>query len=216
MAKEAVKQNAAAPTAGKATRGKKGDGPVVVSFLDNAGAVAKRVNDKTEAVRVADKSGNVLDFPLTSLSPSMRNQLIALAVAKRFDTYVRNGAKVEGSNVITLANSVADSLKSGALYSRKEGTGAGAGRPFDYAFWKEVITHTAKLKGLEATEKQLEAFEAKYRLMTPADRKAKLAKMKAGDPTFNVAYKKVETARFANSVKKGEKTAELNAMDDLF
>lgn len=212
MAKEAVKTSA--PKADVATRGKKGDGPVVISFLDNAGNESKRVNEKTEAIRVADKNGGVVNFSLTELSPAIRNQLAILGIVKRVDTFVRNGAKQDGANVINLANSVIGSLKEGTIYSRKEG-GASTGRPFDFNFYRLVMEATAKAKGKPASEKQLEAWENGLKARTPTDRKTYIAKLKT-DPAFMVAFKKAEAQKLAQQVKSGSKTAETDALADLF
>ena len=173
----------------KSPRGKKGEGPMTISYLDDTGNISKRVTDKTVAVRVSDKSDHVADYALDQLSPVIRNQLVAMALAKRIDTYVRNSVSEDGSNVIELAAGVYDGIKQGAIYTRKEGSGAGAGRPFDTSFWRGVMSDTAKIKKVTVTDKQLDSFETKLKSMTPADRKEHIAKLKL-DKAFTLAWKK--------------------------
>ena len=218
MAKAAVQTKDVAKTASPVethSRGKKGDGPVVISFLDENGNESKRVSDKSQAIRIADKNGNTVELSVNDLSPATRNQLIILGAVRRVDTFVRNGAKQDGANVISLATGVINSLKNNVIYSRKEGTGTGAGRPFDFAFYRLVMAATAKSKGHEASEKQLEAWETKLKARTPADRKAYIAKLRT-DPSFNVSFKKADAARLAAQVKGGTKSSDVDALEDLF
>ena len=168
-----------------AARGKKGDGPVIVSYIDRDGKDAKRVSDAVEAIRVLAKNGKSVEFRIDQLSPSIRNQLVAMAFAKRVDTYVRNSVDIEGTNVVSLAQHIFDGLVAGNIYSRKEGA-VSTGRPFDTGYWRAIMAETAKMKKKEVSEKQLDSFEMKLSSMTPADRKSYLAKAKE-DKVFALA-----------------------------
>ena len=213
MAKTATVTKEVAEKSATHSRGKKGDGPVVITYLNDKGEEGKRVSENTVAIRIADKGGNSVELSVNDLAPATRNQLIILGATKRVDTFVRNGAKQDGANVIQLATGVISSLKSGIIYSRKEGSGTGAGRPFDYAFYRLVMEATANAKKTPASEKQLDKWEEKLKARTPSDRKAYIAGLRL-DPVFNVQFKKADAARLALASK--GKTSDHDALADLF
>ena len=211
-AQVAVKAAPAKASNGAAPRGKKGDGPIVITYLNDKGEVSKRVSDTTVGVRVADRHDHVVDYKIDQLSPAIRQQLVALALAKRIDTYVRNSVDDAASNVIELSGTVYDGIKNGEIYTRKEGAaGGGAGRPFDFTFWRNIMAETARLKKVNATDKLLDAFEGKLKSMTPGDRKTYLANKK-NDKVFMMAWKRAEISKLSESVKKGD-AGEVDALD---
>jgi len=208
MAKEVVANGAA-----KAPRGKKGEGPVAITYLDHAGNESKRVSEKTTGIRVADKGGNVKDFNIDNLPPVIRHQLVAVALKKHIDTYVRNTVDEDGSNVIELATHTYDTIKSGAIYTRKEGV-AGQGRPFDTEFWVSIVAATAVARKTPASEKQLAQLTLKLQAMAPSERKDWIARAKT-DKVFSFCWKQAELAKAKDSLKKGVDNP-VNALDGLF
>lgn len=204
---------ASATTSTTKAKGTKGDGPLAIAFLNDKGETSKRVSEDTAALRVTAKDGKVVDFTLSAISPATRNALVAMAAAKRIDTYVRNQAKQGGDNVVELATSVFDNLKTGTIYSRKEGAAGGAGRPFDTTFWRAIMADVAKAKKKEVSEKQLDQFEQKLKAMTPKERKAWQTKNK-NDATFALALKRAEAEKLKAALK-GGKSEDID-MADMF
>lgn len=211
MVKEAKKTNGSETH----SRGVKGSGPIVITYLTSDGE-DKRVNDKTQGIRVADKNGNHVDFDVASLPAQTLQQLAILGIVKRVDTFVRNGAKLDGANVIELTNKVIGSLKEGTLYARGENKGTGtAGRPFNIKFYRGIMEAMSKAKGKLATEAQLDNWETKTLSRTPADRKIYLKGLEK-DPIYLAAKKSAELAELKGQIKSGKKEAETDAMADLF
>ncbi len=211
-------------TEAKATRTKKGEGPVVMAFLDAEQKSASRINDKTVALQIKDKANGVLSFDLAKLPENVVKMLAADALKKRIDSTVRASVDAEGKNeqgefvVLKTAQEVIDRIMSGQIYARtgtaaKEGGKGGArGRPFDFDLWIEGMREASKIKakqGLktksgavwtEATQDQLDRLKAKLEATTPAERK----KMTDGflkDKTVAFAVAKIKAARLAEAAK---------------
>lgn len=202
-----------ASTEPKKTRG---EGPVVVAYLDSEGKASKRVSDKTTAIRVSGKEdGSQTDFSLSDVPASIVNQLLANAVAKRVDTSIRNGIKVEGATVSDLASKIFATIKSGVINTKKEGGGKGAGRQYDPSFDLAVMEAymQAKLKRAP-TPKELEVYETKLTSFTPAERKAHIAK-NMNDAQYKVTRKKAEAARLAQQMKSGKVESTDDAMAEI-
>lgn len=196
-------------------KGKKGDGPVVVSYLLADGSTEKRVSEKTVGVRVADKSGNHTDFNVADVPSSLASLLIASAIAKKVDTQTRNGAKVDGGNVISIANDTFAKIKDGSIFARAEraskGEGGAKGRPFDFVLWTEVYTQYRIVRKQPATDEQVKLFDEKIRAQNPTERKEFFGKLMK-DPVFEGVKKKVELQRIQAKIKK-DGAGEVNAMD---
>ncbi len=211
-------------TEAKATRTKKGEGPVVMAFLDAEQKSAPRINDKTVALQIKDKANGVLSFDLAKLPENVVKMLAADALKKRIDSTVRASVDAEGKNeqgefvVLKTAQEVIDRIMSGQIYARtgtaaKEGGKGGArGRPFDFDLWIEGMREASKIKakqGLktksgavwtEATQDQLDRLKAKLEATTPAERK----KMTDGflkDKTVAFAVAKIKASRLAEAAK---------------
>lgn len=207
----------------KATRTKKGEGPVVMAFSDGEKS-APRISDKTVALEIKDKNNGVLSFDLSKLPEAVVRMLAADALKKRIDSTVRATVDADGKNeqgefvVLKTAQEVIDRIMSGQIYARtgtaaKEGGKGGArGRPFDFDLWVEGMREASKIKakqGLktksgavwtEATQDQLDRLKAKLEAATPADRK----KMTDGflkDKTVAFAVAKIKAARLAEAAK---------------
>lgn len=220
-----------AKTETKATRTKKGEGPVVMAFSDGE-KLAPRINDKTVALEIKDKNNGVLTFDLSKLPENVVKMLAADALKKRIDSTVRATVDAEGKNdkgefvVLKTAQEVIDRIMSGQIYARtgtaaKEGGVKGArGRPFDFELWVEGMREAAKIKAgrgektksgdvwKEATQDQLDRLKAKLEAATPADRK----KMTDGflkDKVVAFAVAKIKAKRLAEEAQaSGEKKEE--------
>lgn len=202
-------------------RGKKGDGPVTVSYIDGDNKPSKRVPAVVSAIVVTPRSApdKAVSFSPDNLPVAIRAMLVAAAVAKRIDQNIRNGVEpgATAEQVIAKANEAFELLNSGKLYSRAEGAGvAGAGRPFDYDLYVEAIKMTADVKKKPATDAQLSAFKTKLEGMTPKDRREHLVKLQK-DPVFNVSLKKVQASRAQAALKtKGANVDGIDALADAF
>lgn len=198
-------------------RGKKGDGPLAVSFLAGDKAL-KRVEEGVTHVVVTPKNGSAKNYDLSKLPMPVLIQLAAMGYAKRTDVFVRNTVKnSDDANVIELADKVYNDLVEGKIYTRAEGSGAGAGRPFDYAFYQEVIADVAKRKKRPApTDAQLEAFKNKLESLTPADRQKAIRKMQT-DKVFALALKVISAKRDAEKLKGAKQDDDaFDVLDDAF
>lgn len=218
----------------KATRTKKGEGPVVMHFVDAENKEAVRISENTVRLQVKDKNSGVLDFDLSKLPANVVRMLAADALKKRIDSSVRATVDAEGKDekgefaVIKTAQEVIDRIMSGQIYARtgapKEGGKGGArGRPFDFDLWVEAMREASKIKAsqkkvrengqpwTEATEDQLARLRAKLEATAPADRK-KMTDNFLKDKTVAFAVAKIKTQRAAKAAQDeaGEVSIELD------
>lgn len=194
---------------------KKGSGPVAVTYLDDKGAASKRVPAIVSGIVVTntkDASKNKT-FSLSTLSAETQAQLAAAAAGKKLDTYIRNTVKNDNTaDIVGAADKLWAVFNSGKLYSRAEGSGKGAGRPFDYQFWIDVMVDYTKAKGQPASEKALAGWKLKLETSTPKDRRELLKKYQK-DHVFNCATKNVELRRQKDKAK--STTSEFNVLSEL-
>lgn len=214
-----------AKTEAKATRTKKGEGPVVMHFVDSENKEAARISDKTVRLQVKDKNSGVLDFDLSKLPANVVRMLAADALKKRIDSSVRATVDAEGKDekgefaVIKTAQEVIDRIMGGQIYARtgagvKEGKGTGQrGRPFDFDLWIEAMREASKIKAgqkkvrengqpwTEATQDQLDRLKAKLEATAPADRK-KMTDNFLKDKTVAFAVAKIKAKRAAEAAQK--------------
>lgn len=193
----------------KATRGKKGDGPLAISYLAGDKAI-KRVSDDVSALTVTPKTGSAKNYNLTELPAAVILQLAALGAHKRMDVYARNGVKGnDGANVVELTDKVWNDLKEGKIYTRNESAGGGgAGRPFPFEHWQEVMADTVKRKGKPAlSEAQLAAFKVKLEGMTSKDRQIYIRKLHT-DKVFALASKLASAKADAAKLKANKPDAD--------
>lgn len=201
----------------KVTRGKKGDGPLAISYLANDKAL-KRVEDGVTHVVVTSKSGAVKNYDLSAIPHPILLQLAGMGLGKRMDVFARNTVKnSDDANVIELTDKVYSDVVGGKIYTRAEGSGAGAGRPFNYEIWQEIAAETAKRKKAPApTEAQLKAFKNKLESFTPADRQKFIRKLQL-DKVFALASKVIHAKHDADKLKKdGIADDAPDALADMF
>lgn len=193
-------------------KGKKGEGVVVVRFVDSKDTGdLKRVPADVHAVTVANRKGASKSFVIDQLPPALRNQLAAFALGKRMDIHVRNSAKEDGSDVVEIASQLFEALKAGKFYTRTEGKG-GPGRTFDFDKWVEIMKITADKRKKPATAKNLADFRKKLEsFSSPKDRSAYLNGLMK-DPVVKVAKNEVE----AREEKKKIGTTDYDALADAF
>jgi len=200
-----------AKTDGKKTRG---DGPVVVMYIDAQNKEHKRVPADVVQVKVTGKDGKAgKTYAIDSLPVGVRNQLAAFAFARRADIFIRNSVDDDGKvNVLDKADEVFNSLKEGKFYSRGEGKG-GPGRTFDIDLWVETMKVAAAKKGTPATPKQLTTFKSKLEAMQGKDRSTFLMKL-TKDPNVKLAKLEIEAKKLGG--KKASTSDDYNALSDAF
>lgn len=212
-----------AKTEEKATRTKKGEGPVVLNFLDSEKKEYPRISEGVTALQIKDKVSGVFAFDLSALPQNVIRMLAADALKRRVDTAIRAAVDTDGKNdkgemaVIPTAQSVIDRILKGEIYAKTgvagEGGGKGRGRPFDYDLWVEAMGDAAKMKaqkGLkrkdgtpftEATPEQLAKLKAKMEAATPADRQ-KMTQGFLKDNVVAFAVKRLQAKRAQEAAQK--------------
>jgi len=132
--------------AAKRTRMKKGDGPIVVNFLDEKNQVQKRITPEIDSVQVVNKAGKTVNYSVSALDVKTLRQLAADSLRKRFVSSAINQFKVDSKvDVLSIAHGVYDNIKSGKLYTRGEGAGK-PGRQFDYDLWVNSMVRSSQIK----------------------------------------------------------------------
>lgn len=183
----------------KKTRGKKGDGPVVVSYITSKNEESSRVSVDVEQIKVADRQGKSKLYPVSIVGAAALKQLAAFAFAKQLDLYIRN--TTDGKDVLACADAKVASLKEGKFYTKGEGKG-GPGRSFDIELWVDSLIATANQKKKPASEKQLENFRLKMMSLGGKERREFCNKLLT-DPVFKVNKKSIELKRASADAKKG-------------
>lgn len=199
----------------KVKKSKRANGPVTITYLDNSDKMHKRVPSEVKGIVVtSNKDQKSNTYSINDIPPAVRNQLAAMALAKRADTYIRNTVRKGGDeSVVSLANSVFDTLKSGKIYTRAEGSGT-VGRPFDIELWMDTIIECSKLKKMPApTEKKLQDIRAKLESLSPKERRDNTMRWQK-DATFELALGNVKSARLRKKIKDSD--GEYDAMADMF
>lgn len=184
----------ASPT--KATRAKKGDGPILVSFLNSKNEVTKRADSETEVIRVADKDGKSKDYSITKLSLPTLRQLALDSLKRKFVSTVNSGNKNGSVNVIQVSDGVYNNILSGKIYVRAEGAGK-PGRKFDSAIWAAAMLRTSEIKSKMPnskvkvfSQKVINDFKIKLESMVDKERKIFTAKLQ-NDAVFKRALLEV-------------------------
>lgn len=206
------------------TRTKKGDGPVVLNFLDAENKEASRISDKTVSLQIKDKSDGVMTVNLGDLPENVVRMLAADALKKRIDSAVRATVDTEGKvdgayAVIKTADEVVKRIMSGQIYARTgaaaktDGEKSARGRKFDTALWVETMRVAQEIKvnakklrkdgtpHVLATQDQLDKLAAKFEAATPAERK-KMTDGYLKDATVEFARKKLLLERARDAAKK--------------
>lgn len=207
-------------------RGKRGDGPLVITYGDAANKNDhKRVPESVTSVIVTDKTGKKSKtYSVEKLSPAIRNQLAALALSSKIKVYVNNSAEEDGSDAIECADEVYKLALDGKLYARGEGKG-GPGRTFDPSIWVESVKQATEMQAKSgvkntktgqpikaATDAQLEALRTKLMSMAPKERTQEILKFQR-NPIINLCYQQLKAAK-AKEAAKGVKTESI--VDELF
>lgn len=183
----------------KKARGKKGDGPVIVSYISSKNEESSRVSADVEQIKVADRHGKSKLYAVNSVGASAMKQLAAFALAKKIDLYVRNTS--DGKDVLACADAQIANLKDGKFYAKGEGKG-GPGRSFDTQLWIDTIVATAQQKKKPLTEKQIDQFGAKLMSLGGKERREFCNKL-LSDPVFKVCQLNIKSKRASAEAKKG-------------
>lgn len=187
----------------------RGEGDAAFFFVDKAGKNDyKRVPTDVAKLRVAQKAGaKEKVYDLASIPASVKDALVAMAVAQRCKVYVANHANENGNNVIELVDKLIGEINKGQIYTRSS-EGGKAGRPFDVdKYVNAVAAGIADMvaKKLNAPNgKPIQPMSAKAK----ADLKAKLEAAEPKDRT--VMVRKFKANAF---IKRRILEAEMNAVD---
>lgn len=203
---------------------KRGDGPIIVTYVDEKAADNKRVVAGVTAVQIKDRKGNVKSYTLAAIPTEVQGQLIALAFAQRAKTYVNNQAKDdENADVIALTDRIFSDMIEGKVYSRTESEGgAPRGRVFDPSDYVEALklTLAAQAKAgvvnkktgqpvKEATEGQLKQIGTQLISLKGKERTVKI-KSFMDNPIFKKHYLALMSKKIKVSADENE------AIEDLF
>ena len=196
----------------------RGNGPISITFIDESGKTSKRVPAKVMGVSVLERAtGKVKEYNIDDLPEDMLRAHAAHGVGKRLEMYGRNTVKNNpNKSVLSCTDDMFDDMKKGLMYRKAEsnGTGGGAGRPFDYDMWVEVMTATAHAKGKKLNEDQISKFVIGLKALSPTERKQDIKK-RMGDAYVQSALKTVQAKRLAQGLKKGTINSEYDALSDL-
>lgn len=122
-----------------AQKAERGEGPMVLTYADKAGkADYKRVPNEVKALHIVQRAGNKSKtYNLDEVPQSIKDSLVAFAVAQRGKVYIANHGDKDGSNVVDLFDAFWNDVKSGKVYSRSA-DGEKPGRKFDAVKWATV------------------------------------------------------------------------------
>lgn len=192
----------ATPT--KATRAKKGEGPIVVKFLNSKNEETKRTDAETESLRIHDNSGKSKDYSITKLSLPTLRQLALDSLKRKVISAAVSGSKNGNADVIKITDSVYDNVLNGKIYIRAEGGGK-PGRKFDSAIWAAAMLRTSEIKSKMPnsktkvfTQKVIADFRTKLDTMPEKDRKVLTAKLQ-NDAVFKRALLEVRAEQVKGS-----------------
>lgn len=189
----------------KATRAKKGDGPIAVKFLNSKNEETKRADAETESIRISDKSGKSKDYSVAKLSLPTLRQLALDALKRKVVSAVNSGSKSNGSvDVIKVSDDIYNNIVAGKFYVRAEG-GAKPGRKFDVDIWADAMLRTSEIKSQMPnskvkvfSKKIIDDFKTKLETMPDKDRKVFTAKLQ-NDAVFKRALYEVRAKRVSTT-----------------
>lgn len=123
-----------------AQKAERGEGPMILTYADKAGkADYKRVPNEVKALHVVQRAGNKSKtYNLDEVPQSIKDSLVAFAVAQRGKVYIANHGDENGSNVVALFDAFWNDVKSGKVYSRSA-DGEKPGRKFDAVKWADIM-----------------------------------------------------------------------------
>ena len=196
----------------------RGNGPLLITFIDENGTSHKRVPAKVMGVTIIERAtGKPRAYNLDDLPEDTLRAHAAIGMGKRLETYGRNTVKNNpNKSVISCTDEMFEDMKKGIVYRRGEGngTGGGAGRPFDYDLWVEVMTATAHAKGQKLNDDQLAKFVIGLKALSPKERQQDIKK-RMGDAYVQAALKDAQAKRLKQGLKKGTLSSEYDALSDL-
>jgi hypothetical protein len=185
----------------KRTRTKKGEGPLVVKFLDSKNEVHERIPDNLDAIQIVTKAGTVKNYPLSVFNLTLLKALAAESIKRRFSNAVFSAKNIDTMDVVATADDIYNNLREGKLYVRAE---AGPrGRSFDYDLWVDAMVRASQKKaeagkGKPWSKKLAEDFRTKLMSYTAEERKTKLALYKK-DPVVERSLLEVKADRVAKA-----------------
>lgn len=128
---------------------KRGDGPIVMMFVDAGGKLHKRVPLNVTGISIAPKGGEAKVYSLAEIPETVHAAFIASGLANRQKSYITNHGKKDGSDALSLGDEVFADVKSGKVYSKTASDGTSKqGRKFDAVIhcdaWKAAFKQMAK------------------------------------------------------------------------
>lgn len=198
-----------------ATRGK---GPVKIFYKgnDSEDKLSHIPDDVNTVVFVSNYDESEIEIPM-SFPENVMRAFVARSLANLIQTYVRNGADAEGSNIADLINDKVEQFKSGKAYARvvsEEGAErAPKEKRLDFGYWLPIFeawsTMKAKAQGKghdKATiDKNAKAIQDYFNVMKPRQANSILSQWKAKLPDFAAAVAQhdaqLATQRMASAPK---------------
>lgn len=191
---------------------KRGEGPIVVRFIEEGGNETKRISDKLESIQVANKAGKNISLDLAELPDDVIAALAGFAVAKMVEVYARNHADPEKpETVLTLAQEKFSQLKEGKFYTRAEG--GKAGRTFDFDMYVEIMKRALTSAKRKWTKQMLADYRAKLEAMAGKERTGHILKFMK-DPHYKLAAAQVKAEYAEQEAARADSGS--NAFDELF
>lgn len=203
---------------------KRGEGPAVITYADVEGKKDyKRVPGNVASVIVTDRATKTEKvYDVSSLPESVKNSLVAFAVATRAKSYINNhfdAENAEQNNAIALADSVYADLLNGNVYAKSEST-AKPGKKFDPSIYVEAAVAAYKFMSEKKmnnkqgtpikpmTESQQAEYATQLIALTPKERTEKIRAAKQ-NPYFAKALLQLQAKKIVTkSVEDG--------VEDLF
>jgi len=193
-------------------KSKRDTGPIAIHFVDSVAKEHTRVPTAVTSLKITERAtGHNVVLSMNELGVDVLHQLAAAGAKKIIETYCRNSADEDGTNVVDSANTIIAKLKSGLIYARtpKEESEKGKRGPkFDFDFWCDVAkVYTKRKTGVDATPAQIELFRTKLTSQTPEGRKQQIAAFMK-NAAYKAAKLSVETARAMQKAKNEVNTTE--------
>jgi len=198
-----------------AEKTKRGTGPVVVTYIDAENKEHKRVPATISQIKVASRDGKKSkNYAVDKLSPATMKQMVGFAIAKKFDTGIRNSADDDGMvDVIASADAMWANFVEGKLYTRGEGKG-GPGRTFDVQMWADILVAAYERKTKKvATEADKKKALVKVESVEGASRREMINGWLRNDPLIKIIKSEMDLKKAKESAKGKDGKS---VLDELF
>lgn len=194
------------------------DGLVRAHFANEKGHDHKRVPEGVHAVVLNGKHYSISNIP-----QSIKDQLVAFALAQRAKTYVNNHADEDknGADVPELIEKVYSDMLAGKLYAVTAEGGAKKGKEYDPTDIIEAVRRAREKMAKEdhtkkpATPAQLEALREKVMGLQGKDRTAFVLKLQQ-DALIGPIYQMLKAAKRVSAYDAEKAKEKVGIMEELF